>query len=455
MRYRRPQEECDEEGEGEPARVVSMRFPDLPPEALSNSQPTKSWLMDANQPDYWPWSILGRVGPASDPVQGEIDKGIVEGVDHYDRRTHAPVDFKAAVVAPCKPYRVVRLLCCWCCQWQGDRFLMTRAQWLWTFNLLCLAPHVVFTVLCLYAGWEKNDGEMNVEVWRMKVVWTNTGASGYAASLVSNEMPVRIDYLAASFFGLSALFHLLALIMGFFDRFLWLYWRQLDLAFCWWRWVEYSVSASVMAMSLALLTGLRDANSLAFIFMSMWITMMCGLLTELYSRPAKLSDSQYDFSRWAGDPREVDPHYKPGDLGNHLLKQQKARSDRWVNYRRRMIPHVLGYFPYISAWVIILNNFFTQLYDLKLEDQDLFECIPDFVPYAIFGMVALFTCFTFVQIWYQWVPPRHYWKTEIWYSFLSATAKLLLGSLLYVNVLTAASFDESVEVSASCRGGGQ
>ena len=71
-----------------------------------------------------------------------------------------------------------------------------------------------------------------------------------------------------------------------------------------------------------------------------------------------------------------------------------------------MIPHVLGYFPYISAWVIILNNFFTQLYDLKLEDQNLFECIPDFVPYAIFGMVALFTCFTFVQIWYQWVPPR-------------------------------------------------
>jgi len=29
-----------------------------------------------------------------------------------------------------------------------------------------------------------------------------------------------------------------------------------------------------------------------------------------------------------------------------------------------MFPHVMGFFPYITAWVIILNNFFEQIEDL-------------------------------------------------------------------------------------------
>jgi hypothetical protein len=77
---------------------------------------------------------------------------------------------------------------------------------------------------------------MNASVWRLAPKWNSTAADGYTAELVDNQKPIRIDLLSAAFFGLSALAHTFAVLVGPFDRFIWLYWRQLDLAFFWWRW---------------------------------------------------------------------------------------------------------------------------------------------------------------------------------------------------------------------------
>ena len=51
----------------------------------------------------------------------------------------------------------------------------------------------------------------------------------------NNNVPIRFDYLAAWFHGLSALFHAAVVIVGPFDRFAYLYWKCIDDAFCWWR----------------------------------------------------------------------------------------------------------------------------------------------------------------------------------------------------------------------------
>jgi len=59
-----------------------------------------------------------------------------------------------------------------------------------------------------------------------------------------------------------------------------IYWRQMDDAFCYWRWAEYSVSASIMALSIAISIGIREQNTLALIFMCHWSTMAFGFLTE-------------------------------------------------------------------------------------------------------------------------------------------------------------------------------
>jgi hypothetical protein len=89
-----------------------------------------------------------------------------------------------------------------------------------------------------------------------------------------------------------------------------------------------------------------------------------------------------------------------------LLTQlaEYTRLRRW-NYQRRMLPHVIGIFTYLFAWVPILNHFFQQLEDLRREDEDLFERVPDFVPWAVLGSFLIFTTFTFVQWRYQFISP--------------------------------------------------
>jgi hypothetical protein len=228
-----------------------------------------------------------------------------------------------------------------------------------------------------------------------------------------------------------------------------------------------------MILGICLITGLREQNALAACFMLCWTTIMCGFLTELWSRPhqygrrvpdpsgigykfegspeeAKSQNiegvtGRWDMTRWTGDMAPVAPKKPWHALSNEemcLRSMQVARRRR--NYITRMIPHVIGIFPYVAMWVIILNNFFQQLEDLKVEDVDLYARIPEWVPLAVLGTMIIFSLFTFPQWWWQWAQPQHYWKTEIVYCALSATSKLFLGGLLYANVVMAASFDEAL-----------
>jgi len=133
-----------------------------------------------------------------------------------------------------------------------------------------------------------------------------------------------------------------------------------------------------------------------------------------------------------------------------------------------MIPHFVGWFPYVACWVVYFTSFFSALEDLRRRDEDLWERVPDFVPYAIIGTGIWFTSFTFVQWRYQYVSPDFCeyatrthpigmkltlaslftdWKTELIYSFLSLGAKMFLGLLLYINVLAFSSFSEGVSDS--------
>lgn len=120
----------------------------------------------------------------------------------------------------------------------------TRAQWIWLLNLLCLIVHATFAFLCFTScnswrfGVHVNQNctaeGMTVRVQRFAINWTDTTANGYAVGLIDNGKPIRFDYLTASFFLLSAIFHGLAVLVGPFDRFAWAYWKQLDNALCWW-----------------------------------------------------------------------------------------------------------------------------------------------------------------------------------------------------------------------------
>ncbi len=170
--------------------------------------------------------------------------------------------------------------------------------------------------------------------------------------------------------------------------------------------------------------------------------MMMGMLTELHSRPEAVGTNpdgsiKYNFEKWQGDP---DPPAEGADRKERRIYIWK----RWKNYSYRMIPHWLGIVPYTVAWAVITNNFAEQIDDLcdRLKDR-----MPDFVPYVIYGSALIFSLFTFVQWRYQWTPPSQYWRTECWYCVLSATSKVFLGSILFLNILNANRFDDAVSLN--------
>jgi hypothetical protein len=53
------------------------------------------------------------------------------------------------------------------------------------------------------------------------------------------------------------------------------------------RWIEYSLSASVMMVGISMLVGIYDIVALAAIFSLMCITNLCGLVMELVNLPRK------------------------------------------------------------------------------------------------------------------------------------------------------------------------
>lgn len=110
--------------------------------------------------------------------------------------------------------------------------------------------------------------------------------------------------------------------------------------------------------------------------------MWLGFVTEMHSRP------EADREKWIGDPDPVAAGASWSEW------RTKYFVPKFKSYTWRMLPHVLGFFPYITAWVLIVNNFVEQLNDLP---EDLRDRIPDFVIPAVAGSIAIFSSFTFVS----------------------------------------------------------
>jgi hypothetical protein len=337
----------------------------------------------------------------------------------------------------------------------------TAAQWLWMLNLVCFCAHTTMVFLVAYYSWWSKDlsryenDPNEVRIYRVSATWDNSTVQGYTYTIIDNELPFNLAWGVLMFFAISAVFHLFALVVGLCEAtWLW-YWRQLDDCWAWWRWVEYAGSASLMAMLLAIVLGIREQNTLACLFMLMFVTQLFGFMTELYSRPV-LTVDRADYG-WAVGRRGFigQPDYADNPNALHLVSQTAWEGDRVLrdedgntvakskdfvgaqrssNYIRRMLPHVFGYFPFIT-WMVIL------IYHLEFNKRQLYEetggdlQIPAWINAALYGTFIIFSSFATVQVVFQWLPPGLYWGTEVCYCILSLTAKLFLGVLILVNVL--------------------
>jgi len=391
-------------------KEVSLRFPDG---SVGPGSEKTGGIFDGNDEKSEPLSYLTRKDdyepPIPEPPENEIEEAARKGVDKNTGLTTQP-KWLSVLKKRQPPWFFVRWAMCNC--FCNPRFTMTRAQWIWFVELICLAAHAYYAWLM----WgEANDGKgehaWEVTVWRIHPQWNSTHTDGYTALLVDNLRPIRIDILITGLFLISAAVHLFQVALGPFDRWIWLYWRQLDLCFHWWRYLNFSLTLPAMVMIICCLSHLREQNAIAACFMLMWCTVSGWFLTELWSRPHRNSDRSYDMNRWLGDEAPI----KPGQPWTRLTPEevcQRAmqRSRRRLNYIIRLVPTVISVFPFVALWTIILNNFFVQLDDLRLEEGDpLYHRIPEFVPMAVMGLLFFSILFFFPLMWWQWAPPRHYW----------------------------------------------
>lgn len=225
---------------------------------------------------------------------------------------------------------------------------------------------VFLTLYMAYWRWELPDGRrrsmwtdtehVTVRIYRLTQVptpemiannetqwspgWNLTsprGSQNNAFYLVDNDLPINFATLTLSFFAISAIAHLWACLVGIFESWWFLYWRQMDDAFCYWRWIEYSASASVMAMAIAISVGLREQSILASIFMLHFTTMCFGFLTEYISVPKSyVDDNVYkypigrdEFAMWRrGQTDYGKVRYETNNRALKLISQSEWEKDR-------------------------------------------------------------------------------------------------------------------------------
>ena len=292
---------------------------------------------------------------------------------------------------PCLP----NSLCNVCGPWLGKEFWFVwvekyaielgRDTWLRILHGVCFLMHIGFFVAVFIVA---DGNNMDVVVKRIRPSW-GPNQEYFHTIRPANDQFLAFDSLTLFFYGASATMHSMWLFLGGFEFSRPFLWYCLDDCLCWWRWAEYSISASVMMVTIAIATGIADQNTILGIFALSFITMWCGFFTELVARPARTAEGKRDYDRWEGDPVALKDNATDEERRVH-------RMSRILNYGRRMFPHVMGIFPYMAAWLIIIGNWNDLLNDLTLCDEA-DDTTPGWVGLVVYGSFVIFTFFTFVQ----------------------------------------------------------
>lgn len=301
-------------------------------------------------------------------------------------------------------------------------FGVRRDRLLFLTHSFAAAAHLIFLIVTSVITAQSADPYLST--WRQQFVFTrNTTTCGrdtvFNASIGEDPIvavlvpagQIHIGAATACFFALSCGFSLVWVLASTYDPLGRVLLGWLSEAYAPLRWLEYSASASLMGCILLLISGGRNQTDLASVFVLMAVTMACGYLTEVISRPETGSD------RWQG--------------------QKADGSNRFRNYVWRMQPHVIGFVPYVSAWAIVFNLYQTTIEDVKEAfGEEVSERVPTYIYTALVSTIVVFSSFTITQIIYQWRPPSRYWETEIVYAFLSLTSKAVLGGILLTSLIT-------------------
>ena len=329
-----------------------------------------------------------------------------------------------------------------------DVCCITKAAFLWWANFVAMIFHIglaVVSVLISIQGGTKTMATPRLSVYLTDLTWNPNSTD----ALVPTNVPVEglyLSWLTLSFFALSAAAHGTVVLFNFKQAFALNEKRERDddkakitpltgWYYLWIhecrnpaRWIEYSFSASIMAIVFAVAGGVNHLYMIISIFTLIWCTMVFGHVAEIVNRPFT----------------------KPNDTDSKPQYWQINRSNPGLMWLPRLGPkfnrlwyHILGYVPFLVSWFIILHSF---LYAMSTAEQR----APDFVYVIIFSQCAIFSVFGITQFVVLWLDkgPAYFFAGEVSYIILSLTAKGVLGAILMYSVLAYDSFEESVAAAS-------
>ena len=266
----------------------------------------------------------------------------------------------------------------------------------WNFSLFLF--HSMFAIITLYFG--KID--LTVQVYKTQIGFSrrdinNTDAGWDLTPIYVEGGTFPITILTASFFVISAFFHLLnsSLLREY-------YLSELEKCRTPTRWIEYCFSAPLMILVISFTLGVRERCLLLSIMILVSITMPFGYWVEMVARP-------YNSMTWT----------KP--------------------FSTRILPWLIGNIPQVTAWFIIISQFYEYHHDL---DRDSRSKVPWFVHFILWSELILFFSFGFASLLSQWGRPDQFYKGEVLFQILSLVSKGLLGMILLTSVLMLSSFEE-------------
>jgi hypothetical protein len=232
------------------------------------------------------------------------------------------------------------------------------------------------------------------------------------------EMSLSLHWLVTSFFFLSAFFQFLAVMIP----------RSL-VPNAVIRFVEYSISASIMIVAIGLQLGIFHAQVLLLLAALTWTTMICGIVAEMLLPemllPEMLLPNKY-----------TEALFLRGQLQTHVDTKTIQNLHTEIDSIRRFLRRALrranrvAWLAHAIGWVTQMSVFFVLLQQFHGGQNCSPRAAPAFVWAIVYGELALFSSFGFVQL-LQLSRSISAKKAEMIYTVLSFVSKTLLGWLVY------------------------
>lgn len=240
------------------------------------------------------------------------------------------------------------------------------------FNLIAGLLHLASFIGILFLA---NDASLPVKASYM----TGAPGSGDFSEAVT-LVDINISYAVAAFLAISAFFHFLIISPKVFPRYTAGLRKNRNI----FRWVEYSLSSSIMIVLILQLNGITDYAALAALFMANAAMILFGWLQERYATP--------------------------GD--------------------RDLLPFVFGSIIGSVPWLVIFFNLFSP-------GAESDTAVPGFVYGIVVSLFVFFNCFALVQ-WLQYRAKgkwADYLRGERAYIVLSLVAKTALAWQVFAGAL--------------------